>query len=754
MAVGQITIDSREYVVPDVRSIVRSNANQVAAKIGSSAGDYDDLQNWNAWVMDDWRVGVGEKDAEAGGFLFSTAETRYENQLLLPLHKQHVSSNGSVVGEITNGESFLQGSVSNNGQLLTIGSGQTYTKLADRFLVNVGYTLTHIDLLLPGKPTTATQFTVEIWSDNVTSPLALLQSATVTLNGELGHSWYSVNISDITPGGNTNYWLIIYPTTSNANVIAAGTASWGFNGSAWVSGIVGFAGSYHINLNVVDAGITHICEFNGRAYIAAGTKLYKIADSDGIDLIRTCAATITDLLAIGTTLYIGLGDSTNYDRMNTSESFASPGIVPARLFALHNGYLWRAVGREAYYTSDESTWTQITPSVADDGYLIRGMAGFLDDMIVSTDNALYRIARGDILTVISRWGTVATTNGKYMLNFQGNLYISLGKSLHRYDGASLLPMGVDLGEGLPFTRYGDVVGLTANNNWLAIGIKGNTYSSAWVHNGQGWHFLCELPKGLDMSALRYVASGRGSNAGYLNRLLMGTLTGPVYRLSLPDTARSTFKLAEEASNYFFELVGTLETDWFYGSLREISKDFESGYADGDNFDSREYVEVYWQDEGSAGVWESLGTIDSDGEELRWSTYATRPNTKRLKLKLILYSLRYFESPSLNAIRVKYMPMIVDRWRWQLPIAVSTRQQQLDGDVQDTYTVAQQVTHLDGLTKQVAPFIFKDTDGVQYEVKVINATRQVDRIEYYAGAKQVYYIYNLVLEQVTRDPYTP
>jgi hypothetical protein len=752
MTVGHVTIDGREYVAPDVRQIVRSNANQVAAKIGSSAGDYDDLQNWNAWVLDNWQLGVGEKDPETGGFLFGTAETRFENQLLLPLHKQHVSSGNNDVGQITNGESFLQGSISNGGQILTIGVGQTYTKLADRFIVTGTRTLTHIDLLLPGKPTTATQFTVEIWSDNVTAPLALLETATVTLNGELGHSWYSVNISNLSPVGNTTYWLIIYPATSTANVITSGTGGWGYNGSSWVSGIVNFAGFYHENLNAIDASISNIVEFNSRTYIASTTNLYTINDTEGIDLLRTCAATITDLLAVGDKLYIGQGNTADYETMNTSEAFDTTPAVPARLWALHNGFLWRAVSASVYYTSDETTWTQV--EVANSGYSVRGMAGFGDDMIVSTDDALYRIAYGDIVRVITRWGTIDSDNGKYMLNFQGNLYISVGKSLLRYDGASLLPMGVDLGEGLPYSRYGDIVGLTSNNNWLVCGIQGGTYSTCWAHNGQGWHFLSELPKGVHLSTIRYVATGRGSNTGYLNRLLMGTTTGPLYRLSLPDTARSTLRLAEEDSNYFFELVGVLETDWFYGSLREVSKDFESVYGDGDNFDSREYIEIYWQDEGSSGVWESLGTIDSDSEELRWSSSATRPNTRRLKLKLVLISLRYFESPSLSAVRVKYMPMIVDRWRWQIPILVSEDQELIDGTLQTTYTVAQQVTHLDGLTKQVAPFIFTDTDGTSYEVKVINASRNVTKMEYYNSAKQVNYVYNLVLEQVQRDAYSP
>ncbi|WP_230677640.1 hypothetical protein, partial [Streptococcus pneumoniae] len=75
--------------------------------------------------------------------------------------------------------------------------------------------------------------------------------------------------------------------------------------------------------------------------------------------------------------------------------------------------------------------------------------------------------------------------------------------------------------------------------------------------------------------------------------------------------------------------GWLETDWFFGGLYEIYKDFESVYISGDNLSSSLYAQVYWKDDDSTG-WELLGTCTSPRTELRWSNYATRPASRQIK----------------------------------------------------------------------------------------------------------------------------
>jgi hypothetical protein len=714
----------------------------MAAKLGSGAGEYEDLANWSAWVMSDWRAGVGKKDPQAGGFLFSTAETRFEGQVIMP---SRLAPWGQGFAPLNAYQTSI-----------TIGTGQTYSKVSVAMSLTTTESVRYLTAILPGSgyEGTATQAKVEIWSDTAGAPNAMLLSATVTLLSEPGYFHHLVDLTTLgPPGGTTTYHMVIYPVSGYMTLVGDNNGGQRYNGSAWSASM---KPPVVAHVNHPGTVITHITSFNGHVYMAANgsgsfSTLWRLT---AVGLlwtgIKTYGTFITSLLPIGSKLYIGLGDSTNYDTMNAAESFTA-GSVPARLFALHNGYLWRAVTTNVMYTSDESTWTTI--DIADGGYAVRGMAGFQDDMIVSTDNTLYRVAFGDIVRFVANWGNADTTNGKYMLNFQGNLYISQGGSIIRYDGAGLLPFGVDLGEGLPTTFVGNVVGLAANNNWMVVAIDGTTYGSVWVHNGSGWHCLQRVPAAAGLNAIGYLPQQMaGSDTEYLNAVGIGCQPGIYYSTRLPDTARSTYQLYEDANLFSFHPTAVIETDWFYGGLREVYKDFESVYIDGDNLSATNYIDVYWQDEGSAGVWELLGRVDSAGEELRWSNYNTRPNSRKLKLKLVFTYFSGYISCRVKSVRVKFMPMIRDRYRFQAPILVAANVEAHNYDLLDTYTIAQQLTHLDGLTNQVAPFILKWIDGNQYEVKMLDAVQQVAEFNY-TSTKVTKFIYNLSMEQVTAGTYS-
>ncbi len=81
---GTSVADLREYMLTDPNALGMQLSNQMAAKLGQGAGKYDDLQNWSAWVMDDWSAGAGTVDAEGGGFLFGNVDSRVPRQLILP----------------------------------------------------------------------------------------------------------------------------------------------------------------------------------------------------------------------------------------------------------------------------------------------------------------------------------------------------------------------------------------------------------------------------------------------------------------------------------------------------------------------------------------------------------------------------------------------------------------------------------------------------------------------------------------------
>jgi len=156
------------------------------------------------------------------------------------------------------------------------------------------------------------------------------------------------------------------------------------------------------------------------------------------------------------------------------------------------------------------------------------------------------------------------------------------------------------------------------------------------------------------------------------------------------------------------------------------------------------------DDESTG-WELLGTAAYPRTEIRWSNATTRPNSRQIKIALQLNTESVLVTPKLEAVRIKYMSMLLDRYRWTLPLSLSVNQEMLDNTL-NNYTLTQQVTHVNSLINSVAPIYFEDVDGVQYAVKVLGASRSVRDFEYRnpSTAKVYKYVYNIVIEQVASN----
>jgi len=181
----------------------------------------------------------------------------------------------------------------------------------------------------------------------------------------------------------------------------------------------------------------------------------------------------------------------------------------------------------------------------------------------------------------------------------------------------------------------------------------------------------------------------------------------------------------------------------------LDKDWESIYINSEDMTSST-IYMYWKDSESTDL-ELLGSTTATEHEERWDDYSSRPNSKWLRLGLLLRTDDEEYSPILRAHRVKFHTMIADRWRWSVAIPVHDQQEMLDGSL-NPYTAAQMKTHLESMIQRVPPLIFEDVDGTQYEVKVMQAARNIVRAEHFNAEAQIQYVYNLVLEQVTDEVY--
>lgn len=737
----------REYMIANTDLYSKAPANQFAAKLATGAGDYDDLQNWSYWVQDNWQMGATQKDAEAGGFLYGETETRYPEQILLSRHLRlemkdslnvHACDGSSITGEEM------------------IGSAQTKQKWAIRIGGGTGRELNKIWLLLKNNGET---FTVRLSGETTSAPGTSIATDTITTDATTpGYAWYLADgiSQSIT---STAYWISIEVASSGTlpkvGTTAAPTVKY-YDGSSWQTttdyfGILLNPAAYGDDLTV-PLDNAQVVEFNNELYVIGqdNATIYKRADTTPGWTVAAGSVTGTQLLSLGDLLYIALDESTGIPSyMDTSETitnFFVPDGASGEVAHLANygGVLWAGYGQNVFYTTipgadGSPDWTG--PIVIGfSGEVVTGIAGLNDYVYVATEKELTYVGFGDEVLGVSVWGSPNANNGRGMIHYQGQLFIPLQESLIRFDGSAMLPVGIDLNEGLPADLQGNVVALTSTNNWLLMGVDARTTTrgaTAWAWTTQGWHHIAHLPPGLNISSMYY----RRSN----QRLYIGCDTGHVFSLYLPDIAQVVSTTEPE-----FAPVGWIETDWFFGGLKEVSKDFESVYISGEDMTAGQYVDVYWQDDAST-AWEYLGRVDSNREELRWSDYTTRPNSRQLKLGLLLRTTSAAASPVVRAVRVKYHPMVSDWFRWSFPVLCSNNQQELGGTI-STYNANQKRSHLDTLITQVPPFIFRDMDGTEYEVKVMGCAIQNDDVEWYNGEMVFNSIYNMTIEAIRNGTY--
>lgn len=768
MASGHIRLgvpgSLRDYLLFNYQSRNKSLANPMAAKLGAGLGSYDDYMNYAGWLMESWEAGISKREADTGGTLYSELDTRFPNQVILPPYYSF------------NNISFTGGSYTHTAENLPVvgvtplvvgAAGGAYTQVA--FLFRINSPEDAIDrVFIPIYGGTGISVTAMIYSDISASPSLTTNpaagsnwgSAAVVLDGELGLNYYSFNIQEQTITTGQYAWVILKPTTPGQTFTlpvwdrgASAYTQKKYNGSVWSDSqyfpfyyMVTYTGGdpleniakIEIYENKADSGATQTAWFIGTDYLSY------YSGSEGVNSGKTVANAV-DMCAFGDVLWIAKSsgaDALTYTQ--STDALATKTGIDAHMFARWGGLLWRAYQNDVWYTGDGSTWSgpfQIGP----DGYEVTGMAGLGDDMYVSTDEGLYRVGAGNKVYGVTRWNQIDPNNGKGMIHHQGAIFIPVGLDLLQFNGSQVLPVGLNKEEGLPPYKQGRVVSLCSHNYWLIALVRAEDttlgWSTVWAWNSQGWHYVASLPR-------RVTGNGLAWDVTH-NCLWVGAGATPM-KIYLPKNAENPYRDASGTAK--FNQSGYMETGWFYGQLKEIQKDWESVYIAGENITSARYVDVYYQDDASTD-WEYLGRVTSNRQELRWSDYSTRPASRQLKIAVALATDDYAETPVVNAIRVKYMPMVMDRWRWSLPITVADALQMLDGTI-SSYTAAQMVTHLDALIKQVPPFIYEDVDGLQYEVKVLNASEALQQYERpSSGVNRLKSVYNITIEQTQTGTYS-
>lgn len=739
---GALGTTLREYVI-DWQRWRKSQANPWTTKLNTGGDKYDDLEPFSFHVEQDWQAGVGRKGEDDGGFLFSTAETRVPQQVMLP---QNVLQFDTRDDDVTGYDVRNIGVRSAASSIMQVSSTGALRRIAVRCLtegiLNNNWAFSFFGHIPSGVSVTI----------NMTETPGVAGVWTTTITGTDSSPYYRWNTAGAagTVVVSAPYYVEIYPTNGTIQIVT--TASYtnaetrGYDGSSWTT----LSGNVHpIHTTNTHAVLTSqvplsptnaIIRFNNTLYAGMGAHLVKWNSSTGVwQKVGTVRPqTIRSLVVFNNILFIGQASGV-YQTCSTADSYTA-GADGGIQFEKWNGYVYKATTTDIFYSADGSSWSSAIP-VCKAPEQITGIVGAVDTLWITTTDAIYYLAPGNIIRGVTRWGSSRSENGKSPVNFQGNIYCIADGGIVQINASSgsatVLPIWISRDDDLVASFLDRPIALASLNNWLAVLVQQATATgktSVWIYNGQGWHFLADVP--LYIADTLYYDFGSSA-------LWTGSRSGVFFRIRAPDYTLNP--LNDTASRY--APSGWLETPWLSGGLVDTVKDFESVYIKGSELSSSggQSLTIFWQVRG--GSWQELGAVTADGQELRWSNSATRPAAKEIKLGFRLFTTNMTRTPNIEAIRLKFRHNVEDRWAWTLIMPIHNRQEMVDGDI-NTYTRDQVKAHLESLVKSTPPFTFEDVDGTQYTVISAGYELNLAEYEYYNGAHQAKYVAAVSLEQVT------
>lgn len=777
--------DLRPYLLIEPRNYRAQTANPMAARV-STGSQYGDLQAWSTFLMADWQAGVGKQQAEAGGYLFGEIESRVPNQLILPaaLGLAQIIFGTTSLGEAV---AYMPADVASYTSEEIGGTGNPARISVPIFLYSGGeanFRARVEGVAIYGYIPDGVEVTAALYSDNSGAPNASLAAGTLTAtNYRPGYHWYYIPLTAAyetsAASGLIAHW-VIYPSANNTIQLIQGGASplagrnnYEYNDSTWSihtgcpiyiyrrpSLAQGITGIKHAGVRsfAIDTATGRTSTFTSHQSVSTGNLSgrpqgfrYDLTDNafyrqSSLASTASFNSISPDALGGGVlfdgTIYIPQGAT--YSTWTLADDSSGQSAEDAHLFCSWAGYLWRAYNNQLWYSVDGSTWTAITNSVGPSDYRIRGMAGFGQYLYVATDEALYYVAPGDIAVGVYPWSTIDERNGRGMVVHQDALYIPVAGRILRYaEDGSMQDIWINRDDDFNNQRLGEIAALSGLSNWLVAGVNGTTISepaSVWAYTQQGWHHMATLPPGFEIRSLYY---DRGHS-----RLWIASDDWAIFYIHAPDWALNPYN----DTNSTFMPHGWLETGRIYGGLRELLKDWEGVRLFGEFIVGDTDAVVYYRDTVN-NAWTALGTVTGDGQELRWSDYDERPNGRWLRLGLLLRTDDPTETPKIEAVATKLLPMVTDRRSWNLAILVSDDQEMIDGDV-NTYSSDEMIAHLRSLVEQVPPFIFEDVNGAQYEVKATGSAENLLEYAWLDASQRVKVIwaFEMAVEQVTTGTY--
>lgn len=483
---------------------------------------------------------------------------------------------------------------------------------------------------------------------------------------------------------------------------------------------------------------SYFAEDCGMLYLGYGNKVY-VGNGTNWTLILTLAHCVTGLAVFDEYLHIGQGLDNPYVWYSLLAHTSGPGPHCASGFYNWGGFLYSWCCNIIRYTngghSDCSVvtpppdtpfdplepapgwqWTEVIVGVCDTCECINGLAGIYlgalgqSRLYVSTPSQLYAILPGDVVMSLAAWPGSELNNGRGMVAYNGSVYAPVGDGLFRIAGdGSIIQIGINGNEGLPCDvrgKHSHVVG--ANTSILSV-VNG-TSNTVWSWS-EGWHHIARI----EATILG------GYYSAFYEKLFFALDDGRVASLNLVDQKSANNRYAE---------YGLIDLGIVYGGLRLAMKDFHDVIIAGEGISPTTPVKVYYTVEDQEGCQEPyriyLGAATTNTSYLAWPcTGIDRPQGKFIRLWLELYTTDELNTPTVSNVALRFLPHVVDQARWHYAIVLG-KDCMLDacGVEIEGYTQVAWDCLIRAAIVGVQPVKFRDFDGAEYYVKVMDWARRI------------------------------
>ncbi len=458
-------------------------------------GDYDyaNQQLLSAWITNDQRGGIGieemDESVDTDRCWFSELILGYRRHLTLPrLSTQLTTPTAVLAPTIANADMELDSDWTNGSQSSTQAHGLTYSwrslNEASRQDLS-GYTK-GVEYV----------FKCWVWCADTTATIELDDGVTITASS--AHS-----------GGSSFEQLTVTKTISafatqlrlNLKNTNAGTP--GYFDDATITGTAVTVGSPVAREN-----------FNGDLYWAFGSYILKLnSGRTSFTIVANVGTTITALIAgPNSSLYIYLGDSDNYNFMDTSEDIFDTNVTGATLGVQWDQKLWKIAADGTFLFA--ATPNSATPSWTTGGNITDIKSGDIQRLFIGRDadgnNIIYASTTGPLKAhdnANSIWTDTSVklpdhpNGGMGALTWLDAIYVSFGLDVLKYvpgRTAIVSPMGLSKDGGIPEEYNGEIIFFTEGNNFMfalvdASASSGSSKSSVFGWDGVGWEHIWSPP---------------------------------------------------------------------------------------------------------------------------------------------------------------------------------------------------------------------------------------------------------------------